>query len=77
VDGVAAVHPLATGLWLTVLIALAVAPALSAGVGIYGLFVAALGFAVVTDTDPDRNATVSTGVGAPMQSWNASFPPSP
>ena len=62
------VTPLATGLWLTVLIALAVTPALSAGVGIYGLFIAALGVAVVTDPDPDRNATVPAGVHAPMKS---------
>ena len=62
------VTPLATGVWLTALIALAVTPALSAGVGIYGLLIAALGVAVVTDPDLDRTATVPAGVHAPMKS---------
>jgi hypothetical protein len=44
--------PLATGIWLLVVAALAVTPALAAGVAVYGLLAAALGIAVVTEPGP-------------------------
>jgi hypothetical protein len=44
--------PLATGLILTVVLGLALTPALAAGVGVYGLGVLAMGLAVATQPAP-------------------------
>jgi hypothetical protein len=51
-DGWRRFVPLATGIWLTVLVGLAMTAALPFGVGVYGLCVTALGVALVTQPAP-------------------------
>jgi hypothetical protein len=51
-DGWRRFVPLATGVWLAILVGLAMTAALAFGVGLYGLLIAALGVALVTQPTP-------------------------
>jgi hypothetical protein len=61
-DGWRRYVPLATGIWLMALVGLAMTPLLTIGVAVYGVLIAALGVALVTQPEPAASRPRSAAV---------------